>query len=202
MRTTRANLRILAAAGCAAWVALGPATARADDPETVRARLAPRDLPAGAPWVHRQAAAPAWMPEEAMQRNREREAASVGQDYVADHLDTWLEDTPLEVVGRLRHTDLVLTGGGGGSGAQGEAAAVRPPGGLDVRVRLAEKVRVTVVRDDFRRDLLYDPLRNRMSMDLFRSNVGGPATGVALTETYRVDDGSSRLLLNLHHRLQ
>lgn len=201
MRKTRANLRILAAAGCAAWVAFGPVSAaRADDPDTVRARLVPRDAPAGAPWVQRAAAAPAWIPDDALEREREREAASVGQAYVADHLDTWLEDTPLEVVGRLRHTDLVIAGGERADGAAGAPAAA--PAGLGVRVRLAEKVRLTVVRDDFRRDLLYDPIRGRMSMDLFRSTVGSPATGVALTESYRVDDGSSRLLLNLHHRLE
>jgi len=200
MRTTRVNLRILAAAGCAAWVAFGPAAARADDPETFLARLAPRDVPAGTPWAYRPATAPAWMPEEALQRDRQHRAARVGQEFVADHLDSWLEGTPLEVVERLRHTDFVIAGGGGGGETVAPDAAT--PGGFNVRVRLAEKVRLTVVRDDFRRDLLYDPIRGRMSMDLFRGSVGGPDTGIALTESYEVGDGASRLLLNLHHRLE
>jgi len=194
MRTTRAKFRFLAVAGCAAWVALGPVAAvRAGETDTFRARLAPYDIPAGTPGVYRPAATPAWMPEEALARDRQHDAASVGEAYVADHLDTWLEDTPLEVVDRLRHTDFVVAGGAS------EAAA---PGGLDVRIRLAEKVRVTVARDDFRRDLLYDPIRGRMSMDLYATTLSGPDTGVALTETYGVDDGASRLLLNLHHRLE
>jgi len=200
MRLSRGNLWFLATAGCAAWVALGPAHARADDPQTIRERLAPRAAPAGTPEFHRPDAAPVWLPEETFQRNREREAASVGEAYVSDNLDAWVEDTPLEAVARLRRTDLVLTGGGQVAG--NPAAAAPRPGALNVRVRLAEKVRLTVVRDDFRRDLLYDPIRGRMSMDLFHETLGDAGTGIALTESYQVDDGASRLLLNLHHRLE
>jgi hypothetical protein len=193
MRTSGLKLRYLAVAGCAAWAALGPGAARAGDPETFRARVDPIEVPAGTPGVFRPAASPAWMPEEAVERGREHDAASVGEAYVSDHLDTWLEGTPLEVVDRLRHTDFVVSGGA--SGASG-------PGGLDVRVRLAEKVRVTIARDGFRRDLLYDPIRGRMSMDLYATTLPGLETGVALTESVGVDDGASRLLLNLHHRLE
>jgi hypothetical protein len=193
MRTTRAKFRFLAVAGCAAWAALGPvAAARAGETGTVGATLAPFEVPA-APGADRPAPAPAWMPEEALERDRQRDAETVGEAYVADHLDTWLEGTPLEVVDRLRHTDFVVSGGV--SGASG-------PGGLDVRVRLAEKVRVTIARDDFRRDLWYDPIRGRMSMDLYATTLPGLETGVALTESVGVDDGASRLLLNLHHRLE
>lgn len=195
MRKTRTNLRFLAVAGCALWLALGPVTAaRAGGTETVRARLDPAGVPAGAPDVERPAAAPAWMPEEAVARDRQRDAAKVGAAYVTDHMDTWLADTPLEVVERLRHTDLVVAGGGG----SGAAA----PGGLDVRLRLAETVRLTVARDAFRRDLLYDPIRGRMSMDLYATTLPGLDTGLALTESYGVDGGASRLMLNLHHRLE
>lgn len=214
MGTTRVGLGATAprrfglwiATGCAACVVLASVSARADDTRTIQSRLAPRAAPAGAPDTHIPAAAPAWMPEEAVERARERAAANVGEDYVSDHLDGWLDDTPLEAVARLRRTDLVIAGKRDEPAAPavpGTApAATAPSGGLDVRVRLAEKVRLTVARDGFRRDLFYDPLRNRMSMDLFRTSLPGSDTGIALTESYEVGDGASRVLLNLHHRLE
>jgi hypothetical protein len=211
MGTTRVGLGAFAprrfgtwiATGCAACVVLASVSARADDARTIQSRLAPRAAPAGAPDTHIPAAAPAWMPEEAVQREREHAAAGVGEAYVADHLDAWLDDTPLEALARLRRTDFVIAGKRDepAAPAVGPAEAV-PSGGLDVRVRLAEKVRLTVARDAFRRDLFYDPLRNRMSMDLFRGALPGTGAGIALTETYRVDGGANRLLLTLSRPLE
>ncbi len=206
--TARRGFAFWVATGCAACVVLASVSARADDTRTIQSRLAPRAAPAGAPDTHIPAAAPAWMPEEAVERERERAAANVGEDYVSDHLDGWLDDTPLEAVARLRHTDLVISGKRDAPAATPAvpgtvpSAKAAPSGGLDVRVRLAEKVRLTVARDGFRRDLLYDPLRNRMSMDLFRTSLPGSDTGIALTESYEVGDGASRVLINLHHRLE
>jgi hypothetical protein len=200
----RVGARVVAVAACALWVALAPAPAKADGSQMVRERLAPRPEPMGAPIDAadvREPAAPAWMPEEAVEREREHAAASVGEAYVADQLDAWLDGTPFEALARLRHTDFVLTGGGTDSTAPGPAAAA-PPRGLDVRLRVAEKLRLTVAHDAFRRDLLYDPIRGRMSMDLFTTSLPNSDTGVALTESYEVGDGANRLLLSLHHSLE
>lgn len=180
---------------CAAAGLSAPARAGAADPNFLHPYLAPRDAP-GAPGGPGTAgpAEPGWMPPERVEQARSDEARQVGEDYVSDHLEAWLDDTPLAAVERLRRTDLVISGDGGGAG--------KPDGGLDVRVRVAERVRLTVAREEFRRDLVYDPLRNRMSMDLFRTDLSGPDTGLALTDTYEVGDDAHRLLLNLRHRIQ
>lgn len=171
------------------------APAGAEDPNFLQPYLAPRDA-AGTPDGSAAAGPvePRWMPPEAVERERSDTAREVGQDYVSDHLEDWLDDTPLAAVERLRRTDLVISGDGGGE--------ARPEGGLDVRLRVAERVRLTVAREEFRRDLVYDPLRNRMSMDLFHTDLSGPDTGLALTDTYEVGDDAHRLLLNLRHRIQ
>lgn len=185
----------LLAGMCAAAGLCVPTGAGAADPVSLESHLTPRD-PAGSPDGPASAvpSEPAWMPPEAVERERGDTARRVGEDYVSDHLETWLDDSPLAAVEQLRRTDLVISGDGGGG--------ARSDGGLDVRLRVAERVRLTVAREGFRRDLLYDPLRNRMSMDLYHADLRGPDTGLALTDSYEMGDGDHRVLLNLRHRIR
>jgi hypothetical protein len=170
------------------------AGAAAFDPEVLRVRLIPKETPAGAPPDRLQVTEEYWKPGEAVESERRSDALRVTQDYVSKNLSTWVKGGALEGVERLRHTDLSVAGG------DGEAPGA---GALNVKLRLAEQVRLTVAAESFRRDLTYDPLRRRMWVDLYHVDLPTTATGVTLTQTYgwKHDEGS-RLMLNLRHSFE
>jgi hypothetical protein len=169
------------------------AGAAAFDPEVLRVRLIPKETPAGAPPDRLEVTEAYWKPGEDVESERRSDALRVTQDYVSKNLATWVKGSALEDVERLRHTDLSVAGGdGAGPGA----------GDLNVKLRLAEQVRLTVAAESFRRDLTYDPLRRRAWVDLYHMNLPTPATGVTLTQTYGWDREDSRLMLHLRHSFE
>lgn len=175
----------------AAAVLLGTGIASAFDPEVLRVRLLPKEGPPGASAYRLEVTETYWKPEEAVEAEHRRNALRVTRDYVARNLSTWTEGGALEPVERLRHTDLSVRGA---SGAETD--------GLDVRLRVAEEVRLTVTGDAFRRDLMLDPLTHRMWMDLYRLELPHSGADLTLTNTYRLDDEGNRVLLKLRHSLE
>jgi hypothetical protein len=161
------------------------------DPEVLRVRLMPRPDPAGTPPDRLEVTAAYWKPEEMVQGERRREALRVTQDYVGGNLSTWVEGGLLEPVERLRRTDLSLTG-------DGAPAA----GGLDVKLRVAERVRLSAAAAGLQRELTFDPVARRMWVDLYRADVKPLRTGVTLTNTYDLQGEGNRLMLNLRYRFE
>jgi len=166
--------------------------AAAFDPEVLRVRLIPKDVPQGTPPDRLEVSPEFWKPDEMVERERREDALRVTQDYVSRNLPVWASGTPLASVERLRHTDLSLTGD----------SSAGPGRGLDVKLRLAEQVRLTVAAESFRRDLMYDPLGRRMWVDLYSGSVPGLGAGYTVTNTYGLGDQGDRLMLNLRYRFQ
>lgn len=185
--------RIRAAIAAFAAGLLLASAAAAFDPEVLRVRLIPKDAPEGAPPDRLQVTEDFWKPEEDVLSERHRDALRVTEGYVSQNLSTWVKGGPLESVERLRHTDLSVAGGDdAGPGASD----------LNVKLRLAEQVRLTVAAESFRRDLMYDPLRRRMWVDLYHVDLPDTTTGFTVTNTYGWDNEGNRLMLNLRHRFE
>jgi len=186
-RPVRAAIAALAAG------LLVASAAAAADPEGVRVRLIPRQEPLGVPSDRLQVTEGYWKSDETDLARRRRNALKVTEGYVSKNLSTWVEGSALESVERLRRTDLTVAGGdGAGPGA----------GDLNVKLRLAEQVRLSVAAESFRRDLTYDPLRRRMWVDLVHMDLTDTDTGVTLTHTYGWDNEGNRLMLNLRHHFE
>lgn len=135
----------------------------------------------------------------------EEMAAQVAGDYASEHFGEWVRGTPLEHVEQLRRTGIELKprmlpgaarisrlAGGGDSGGR--------TGGLRLSLRLSDEVRMRITNGHFTRDLYYDPLGRRMWMELYRIDLPGIRGGLAVTNTYRLDDESSDLLLRFNLR--
>lgn len=166
--------------------------AAAFDPEVLRVRLVPKDAPPGARPDRLQVTEEYWKSDQEILGERHRDALRVTEDYVSRNLSTWVKGGPLEEVERLRRTDLKLAGGDGA----GPGAA---PGDLNVKLRLAEQVRLTVAAESFSRDLTYDPMKRRMWVDLYHVELPDTTTGLTVTNTYGWDSEGNRLMLNLRH---
>jgi hypothetical protein len=170
-----------------------PGTVVVTGTEVVRVRLMPREATPGTPPDRLTVTEAYWGSGAALEGERRRDALKVTEDYVSSNLSTWVKGSPLEEIERLRRTDLNVAGGGAGPGAAGD---------LNIKLRLAEQVRLTVAAESFRRDLTYDPLRRRMWVDLVHFELPDTETGLTLTNTYGWDNEGNRLMLNLRHRFE
>ncbi len=191
-----ANARIFAQWGVALLVcAVFPlSVASAFDADLLKGRLAPRvsdvDLrpaPDLAPRVSGRG-------EEMELARRHRQAKKLSQSVLVDHLEELARDTPLESIERLRRTDLRL--GGENSTTQLFGRKV----GLSLRI--SEQLRLRVVSNDFQRDVLYDPIDERVWVDLWQSDLTASRTGLRLTNSYRLDNDSTNLIFRINHQLK
>ncbi len=196
--TEMANARIMARWGLVVLVGMSlfgaSSTAAAFDADLLKGRLTPRlsDMavrPAPEPVPHGD-----WQGEEADLIRRNRQAKKLSQSVLVDHLEELAKDTPLESIERLRRTDLKL--GGEGSSPQLFGRKV------DFSLRISEQLRLRVASGDFQRDLLYDPIDERVWVDLWQSDIPETRTGLRLTNSYRLDNASTNLILRIDHQLK
>ncbi|MBI5135970.1 MAG: hypothetical protein HZA24_01400 [Nitrospirae bacterium] len=177
----------------AAAVVCAAAPAHAMDMALLKLRLTPTQADQDRRYDRLQVDAGYWQDDRALLAARQSRAMRVSQTYVLENLQDWAKDTPLEGVERLRRTDLKL-----GSGAPARMF------GQDVNlsVRVAETLRLRVTAQDFSRDILYDPVGQRMWVDVFQVALPERRTGLKLTNTYRLDNDSTNLILKIQHQLE
>jgi len=170
----------------------GSAPVMAFDAELLKGRLMPRPADAARNGLT-VADGPAWQSDEERLAERRSKAMRLSQSTLVDNLQGWARNTPFESVEKLRRTDIKL----------GSDTPTRMFGkNIDFSVRVSEQLRLLVAAADFHRNILYDPLDERMWVDLWRLHLPESRTGLKLTNVYRLDNASTNLLLKIDHQLQ
>jgi len=188
-------VKVIAAVGLIIGLLWTPTAAHAFDADLFRVRLmqpddgTPREDPALAVdsnfWVYDETV-------DAAQRAVANRAAKL---FLDTQFETLAEGTLLESVARLRHTDIRL---GTTTPRAAEPGAAEDTAPMDVSLRVSERMRLRVSQGEFSRDLLYDPLRERLWVDLYQTDLPSVGAGLTLTNTYRFESGSADLLLKLN----
>lgn len=182
------SLCIVGGVVLAAWLCAAPLFAQDFDAGLLKMRLIPTQSE-----IDRQAAllqvnAELWKSDEELLALRRHRAMRVSQSYINDNLKSWAKDTPLERLERLRNTEISL-----------DRAPLPTVFGhdVDLSLRVSEQVRLRVTSADFKRDILYDPIDQRMWVDVLEMGLTKAGTGLKLTNTYRLDDASNRMILKI-----
>jgi len=177
----------------AVLVVMTAMTVGAFDTDLLKSRLAPRtealDVGADALRVDRAL----WKSDLDRSEARHSEALHVSQTLAVRQAERWIQDFDLKKIDRFRKEGLSLS----------PARLSNPMGGdINLSLNVSEKLRLRMAATRFTRDLLYDPLKSRVWMDLYRMDMPDRRASLTLTNTYRFDEDAADLMLKLNRSFE